>query len=431
MKKILLTGISFFSLINFLYTQIILDGNIREATWSVPLGTSAGGPVPGFGSGHEINSLYAASGTAGELYLAVGGNVQEGNHILLFIDSRGGGYTTGDFGRTGSAGIATFNKGISFDDSFLPDYCLTIGTNITHDNFFFNLYTLSGTFNNGGGPNNFLGDRSSQQIGADPANAVINRGFELRLTTSVNGSGTDIQYTGRYIKLMAMYISDNGVLSNQFIKIANNGEGNYGSGPLSFNSRSPDPVRFDGNHILPLQFLQVNSRIIEDHSFILWSIADDTEIDYYEVEESNTGSVFHNLKSISSQQNNFKTDYVVEDNSLNIGNNYYRVKAVATNGDIIYSKILKMPYGKIDNTLFVYPNPVKQTLKVQLHSLLKGYYKLHIYNNAGQEIYNRAINHDGLDKTITVQLPSHLQKGIYRLMFINKYEFYKQNFAVE
>ena len=182
---------------------------------------------------------------------------------------------------------------------------------------------------------------------------------------------------------------------------------------------------------LPLQFLQVNSRIIEDHSFILWSIADDTEIDYYEVEESSTGSVFHNLKSISSQQNNFKTDYIVEDNTLNIGNNFYRVKAVATNGNITYSKILKMPYGKIDNTLFVYPNPVKQTLKVQLHSILMGFYKLHIYNSVGQEIYSRAITHDGADKTISVQLPAHLQKGIYRLMFINKYEFYKQNFTIE
>jgi len=269
MKKILLTVFAFFSLISFLYPQITLDGTITEVSWSVASGTSAGGPDPGFGAGHEINSLYATSGNAGEMYLAIGGNVQFGNHILVFIDS------------------------------------------------------------------------------------------------------------------------------------------------------------------LPLQFLQVNSHIIEDHSFILWSIANDTEIDYYEVEESNTGSVFHNLKSISSQQNNFKTDYIVEDISLNIGNNFYRVKAVGTNGDITYSKILKMPYGKIDNTLFVYPNPVKQTLKIQLHSLLKGYYKLHIYNSVGLEIYNRAINHDGLDKTIYVKFPAYLQKGIYRLMFINKYEFYKQNFLVD
>jgi hypothetical protein len=269
MKKILLTLITFFSLLPFLYPQITLVGNISEATWNVPSGTSSGGSASGLGAGHEINSLYATSLIAGEIYIATGGNVQYGKHILVFIDS------------------------------------------------------------------------------------------------------------------------------------------------------------------LPLQFLQVNSRIIEDHSFILWSIADDTEIDHYEVEESNTGSVFHNLSIINSQQHNFKTDYIVEDNSLNIGNNFYRVKAVATNGDITYSKILKMPYGKIDNTVFVYPNPVKLTLNVQLHSLLKGYYKLHIYNNAGQEIYNRAVNHDGLDKTITLQLPVYLQKGIYRLMFINKYEFYKQNFTVE
>jgi Secretion system C-terminal sorting domain len=193
----------------------------------------------------------------------------------------------------------------------------------------------------------------------------------------------------------------------------------------------------DGKYIvvfidtLPVEFLEVDSHIIEDHSFIQWSVADDIDIDHYELEESNNGSIFHILRNIASKQNNFKTDYKEEDDNLNIGNNFYRVKAVSTNGTVVYSKILKIPYGRIDNTLFVYPNPVKDLLQIQLHGLLRGKYKLHIYSSSGQEIYNRYVEHDGIDKTITVSLPSTLQKGIYRLLFINKYEFYKQNFSIE
>ena len=193
----------------------------------------------------------------------------------------------------------------------------------------------------------------------------------------------------------------------------------------------------NGKHIavfidsLPVEFLEVDSHIIEDHSFIQWSVADDIDIDHYELEESNNGSVFHILRNIAAKQNNFKTDYKEEDDNLNIGNNFYRVKAVSTNGAVIYSKILKIPYGIIDNTLFVYPNPVKDLLQIQLHGLSRGKYKLHIYNSGGQEIYNRSVEHDGIDKTITVPLPSTLQKGIYRLLFINKYEFYKQNFSIQ
>ena len=236
------------------------------------------------------------------------------------------------------------------------------------------------------------------------------QGFEIKLTTSTDGIGTDIQYSGGDIKLMAMYISDNGILSNQFISKAKTGEGNYGSGAIIFSDATPNPVSFNPNRILPVQFLQVDSHIIEDHSFIQWSVADDIEIDHYELEESNNGSVFHILKNIPAKQNNFKTDYKEEDDNLNIGNNFYRVKAVSTNGTIIYSKILKLPYGRIDNTLFVYPNPVKDLLQIQLHGLSRGKYKLHIYNSGGQEIYNRYVEHDGIDKTITVQLPSHFKK---------------------
>ena len=193
----------------------------------------------------------------------------------------------------------------------------------------------------------------------------------------------------------------------------------------------------DGKHFvvfldsLPVEFLEVDSHIIENHSFIQWSVADDIDIDHYELEESNNGSIFHILRNIAAKQNNFKTDYKEEDDNLNIGNNFYRVKAVSTNGTAIYSKILKIPYGIIDNTLFVYPNPVKDLLQIQLHGLSRGKYKLHIYNSGGQEIYNRYVEHDGIDKTITVPLPSTLQKGIYRLLFINKYEFYKQNFSIQ
>jgi hypothetical protein len=428
MKRILLAFNIFFSCSNLLYPQINIDGNITEASWGNPLATSSAGPVPGFGAGNEINSLYATSLGAGDIYLALGGNVQYGKHIMVFIDSRPGGYSTGNFEKIAApAGLDHFNSATSFDGGFLPDYCLVIGTNLNHDDFFFDLYSLSG----GNSANKRLGDISNPDLGASPANNSNTQGFEIKLTTSTDGIGTDIQYSGGDIKLMAMYISDNGILSNQFISKAKTGEGNYGSGAIIFSNATPNPVSFNPNRILPVQFLQVDSHIIEDHSFIQWSVADDIEIDHYELEESNNGSVFHILKNIPAKQNNFKTDYKEEDDNLNIGNNFYRVKAVSTNGTIIYSKILKMPYGMIDNTLFVYPNPVKDLLQIQLHGLSKGKYKLHIYNDGGQEIYNRYVTHDGIDKTITVQLPSTLQKGIYRLLFINKFEFYKQNFSIQ
>ena len=88
MKRILLAFTVFFSCSNLLYPQINIDGNITEAAWGNSLATSVAGPAPGFGAGNEINSFYATSLSAGDIYLALGGNVQYGKHIMVFIDSR-------------------------------------------------------------------------------------------------------------------------------------------------------------------------------------------------------------------------------------------------------------------------------------------------------------------------------------------------------
>jgi hypothetical protein len=227
------------------HAQISLDGAIVEPDWTL-LGTSQGGPAPSFGPGQEINALLAKLDN-NALYIAVAGNVQTNNRILVFIDSLPGGYTNGNFGRDGAPpGISNFNQTNQFDDGFSPNYVLVIGAE-TGD-FTWNLYTLSGSFGFGGGPNLFLGTRTDPDLGATPANNDLTRGFEARLTYSASGAGVDIAVNQPEIRLMAMYINDNGTLSNQFISRANPGDGSFGSGQVLFNANAvaPGSVFFAG-----------------------------------------------------------------------------------------------------------------------------------------------------------------------------------------
>jgi hypothetical protein len=189
--------------------QIILDGQINEPDWH-QLGNSVGGPAPTapFGAGHEINALSAEINST-HLYIGVSGNVQFGNRILVFIDSAAGGYTNGNFGRTSAPpGISAFNQNTVFDDGFTPNYVLSISTDNGQGNYFWDLYTLSGSFGSGGGPNLFLGDRNDVDLRANPANADQTRGFEARLTYSVNGAGVDMAINQAEVRMMAMYIND-------------------------------------------------------------------------------------------------------------------------------------------------------------------------------------------------------------------------------
>ncbi len=167
----------FCTLYSIAAAQIVLDGIINETDWH-QLGNSTGGPPPSFGAGHEINAL-AAEIDSTYLYIGVAGNVQFGNRILVLIDSMPGGFTNGNFGRAlAPPGIGTFNQNTVFDDGFSPNYILSISTDNGQVNYFWDLYTLSGSFGSGGGPNLYLGDRNDADLRANPANSDQTRGFE-------------------------------------------------------------------------------------------------------------------------------------------------------------------------------------------------------------------------------------------------------------
>lgn len=232
---------------------IIYDGTINgsETTppgnggawgWSTALATSSGGPTPGFGAGHEINALYAAGDTTAPTpYISFGlaGNVQDGNRILLFLDTKSGGYNDGSFGRSGApAGLDNWNGSNTFDSGFNADYVLCIGTDGSHANFYFDLFELNGT-----GSNTYLGSSSggvvsgsALALGASPANSSNTQGFEVALANTALG------YTGGDIKVFAAYIGSSGYLSNQFLTHAGSGDGNYTGGTVNFGGATPDPV---------------------------------------------------------------------------------------------------------------------------------------------------------------------------------------------
>ncbi|MCC6455447.1 MAG: lamin tail domain-containing protein [Caldilineaceae bacterium] len=229
--------------------QIVLDGFITEPDWHV-LGTSQGGPAPvsPFGPGDEINAL-AAEIDANYFYVGVAGNVLYNKRILVFIDSRPGGKNNGDFGRTGAPqGLNNFNPATLFDVDFTPDYVLVISTDSTQQNYFWELFTLSGTFATMGGSNLPLGDRNNPNLRASPANGSQIQGFEARLSYLTIDTGVGLVINQPEIRMMAMYIRDDGFLSNQFISHAISSE-NRGNGQIFFNVAPPDPVRF-GNMLV-------------------------------------------------------------------------------------------------------------------------------------------------------------------------------------
>ncbi len=238
-----------------------LDGVINGTSEGYTLiANDTGGPGPGFGLDHRVNALYAYARTVGgpppqgELYIGLVGRVKDGNRILIFMDTRAGGETGGDFGRPDVSpfypgGLQNFNSGTTFDSGFEADYCLTIGTNSAEDNWFVDLVTLQGDAGNPGseGPKNFIGDIFDAVVAANPDTTNGNtttRGFEVRLTYNPTGTGVDFQSDKETIDFFVAYTGDSGFLSNQFLSPAGSSQGNFTGNPVNFNNEPPDPVTF-------------------------------------------------------------------------------------------------------------------------------------------------------------------------------------------
>ena len=408
--------------------QSIFDGHITESKWGPALGTSLGGPAPGFGAGHEINSLFATS-TDASLEFAIGGNLQKNHFIILFIDSRAGGFANTAFSRANTPeALQNLNTGISFDAGFLPDYCLSISTNATRSDFFFELFSLD---NNAGtrvglGTSNLS---STDNLGAAPTNGDQQKGFEISITKTLLGYD---QVQQRVVKMMAMYISDGGVISNQFISRANGTEINYGSGALNFNVLAPNAVQFDPSQTLPIDFTGLQVSQFGNSVKVMWASAAEKDMLKYVVQRSGDAVDFDSIATVTALGNaNASTTYIYGDAQPLQGKNFYRIKAIDKNGRSAYSPVAKIQYGYVDNSLGIFPNPVKDRINLQIIGIQRGKYDLVIYNDKGQRMLSKRIEYNGGYGLQQIPVLPNMRKGPYRLVLSNSSVFYKQSFLVQ
>jgi subtilisin-like proprotein convertase family protein len=231
----------------------VMNGNINEPEWGVPLATSASGPAAsGFGTDNNIDALFMKN-MGGKLYCAVAGDEHDGfdqannNWILLFIDSKPGGFnnlaswinrSNVPPSTNGLLNLA-LSQNVIFDSGFSPDYILTM--NQANAEAYFDLYDMTANVNT------YLGSNISNpsQFGfiGNAGTGDYTKGFEFNIPLSIIGSPTTS------FSCFAMMVNDPNAgiqtfLSNQFLSSASAAQGNFGSGAVDFNNEPPSPINF-------------------------------------------------------------------------------------------------------------------------------------------------------------------------------------------
>ncbi len=149
-----------------------------------------------------------------------------------------------------------------------------------------------------------------------------------------------------------------------------------------------------------------------------WTAKTEKDMDRYELERSFNGTVFTRINTTAAIGNSpTAVNYSWLDVSPQPGNNFYRIKAIDRSGMIKYTDVVKVGFGKPVSSVTVTPNPVVgNVLTLKLNDVAKGNYSIVLYNNAGQQVYNTAVNHNGGSAVIPVSLNKSISQGIYRLV---------------
>lgn len=167
---------------------------------------------------------------------------------------------------------------------------------------------------------------------------------------------------------------------------------------------------------LPVTFDKISATKAISGTNLAWTILSEINTAEYVVEKSIDGKSFSAVGTVAATN---AGKYAYTDLSAS-GSNYYRIKAIDKDGSFTYSAVVFTVADTKTAAVTVYPNPVtNKQVNVQLSNLSKGSYSIEVYNNLGQAILSKAIQFDGGSTSLSLQLPTSINAGLYRLSVSN------------
>jgi alpha-tubulin suppressor-like RCC1 family protein len=151
-----------------------------------------------------------------------------------------------------------------------------------------------------------------------------------------------------------------------------------------------------------------------------WKSENETAIEKYELERGGDGRNFSRIKTVLPVANNGgRAEYTEIDTNPLSGNNFYRIKAISTNGLVQYSNIAKVADIRSEYRIAVFPNPViNKTINISFSNQSAGRYIIQLINALGQTTLSKSEMLDAAPQTKKIFLGNQLPSGNYQLKII-------------
>ena len=185
-------------------------------------------------------------------------------------------------------------------------------------------------------------------------------------------------------------------------------------------------IIFRQTEIIPIEHIVLAANRMQNGDILIKWVADNEKyIDHYETEKSIDTNSFTKLGTNISAVNS-NAEYLQYDKGHYSSNNFYRIKAIKINSEIIYSNVVNVTPLYKAQSISVYPNPINnQTIHLFLSGLTQGNYKCALTDENGKIIYNGNVNVNGPEIVKEILLKGNIASGNYLLIIFTTKGFKK------
>ena len=166
---------------------------------------------------------------------------------------------------------------------------------------------------------------------------------------------------------------------------------------------------------LPLRLVDFTGTLVNKESHLSWNTADEVNMQRYIVEKSTDGIQYSYLDEKASKGNNLYTssDYQVIDPFPFGGNNYYRLRMIATDGSFTYSNVvlIKAPQRPVTITK-LFPNPATHQVTMMIAADKMQSIFITVSDPAGKKVLNQQLLLNAGMNEHTISLDA-LAAGLY------------------
>lgn len=273
------------------------------------------------------------------------------------------------------------------------------------------------------------------------ASVVVKNGGVLGISSKLNLGTTDgcgytlIVESGGVVDIQGSTPDRLNICGNEIARGGSAGCNPYPTGPAPYCEPSggfTGPTGFDEDGVdgsLPVKLLYFKAKVKGSTVKLNWATSSEENFDRFIIQRTLNGVDFEDIGEVSGTGFNLfntKTEYSFDDDLPLLGFNYYRLKAVDTEGSFEYFGLVSAQIeGK--KGAIVYPNPAyDNNINVKLNFPPSENSQIVVFDLFGAEIGRRQIT--GIDNPLNFE--GRLKSGTYVLKVISGHDQLLTKFVV-